>query len=544
MKKNSIIKKTLVIILSLTTVACFSSCGGGSSSTQSETFTIGSSAQIDTLNPLASYEQTGAEIFSLIYDPLVRLDENQEASPGLADSWEVSDDNLTWTFHLNEKATWHDGEPVTASDVKYTYDMMLKTKLGYMYESYLEGIDKVTAKDDHTVVITTKEPKANMLMNTTPILPEHIWSKISEKDLEDYTNDKAIGSGPYKFVAQSDDGAIKLELNSDYYRDKGNVKYFVFTQYKNTDSLAQALKTGEIDAAVNLSATQYSQLQKDKNVKVISGEVLGFMQVGINCSTDSKSKGNKLLLDKNVRQAIEYAIDKQNIIDIAYGGQAQEGTTLINPSNYYHYEPTAAEKRSYNIAKAKEVLEAAGYKDTDGDGIREDSNGNKLSFNFINISDNTDEVKTGQLIASTCKDAGIEITQKTMDSGALQDKINSADFDMFMWGWGADLDPTTILGLLTTDQIGGNNEPHWSNTTYDSLYAKQQTIMDSEKRKEVVCEAQKLAYDNCPYIILLYDNNIQGFRSDKWQGLTPIPKDGTYFFNATICNYLNVKAVS
>ena len=155
--------------------------------------------------------------------------------------------------------------------------MMLKTKLGYMYESYLEGIDKVTAKDDHTVVITTKEPKANMLMNTTPILPEHIWSKISEKDLEDYTNDKAIGSGPYKFVAQSDDGAIKLELNSDYYRDKGNVKYFVFTQYKNTDSLAQALKTGEIDAAVNLSATQYSQLQKDKNVKVISGEVLGFM---------------------------------------------------------------------------------------------------------------------------------------------------------------------------------------------------------------------------------------------------------------------------
>ena len=114
---------------------------------------------------------------------------------------------------------------------------------------------------------------------------------------------------------------------------------------------------------------------------------------------------------------------------------------------------------------------------------------------------------------------------------------------MFMWGWGGDYDPTVILGLLTTGQIGGNNEPQWSNKEYDELYLKQQEEIDERARIKLVQKMQKIAYDEAPYIILLYDNNIQGYRSDRWKGIKQIPEKGTYYFNMTIGNYINAAPV-
>lgn len=528
-------KIVLALIFAMTVTFSLTACGGGDF--DKTTFKIGSSTTVDTLNPLSAYESSSYEVIELVYDPLVRYDDNLEPEPCLATDWKISEDNLTWTFHLDQNAKWHDGEPVTSADVKYTYDLMIDTGLGYLYSAYLEGIEKITCPDDYTVVMTTKEPKANMLMNTTPIIPQHIWKDVAEAELETFANKEMIGSGPYKFVS-NENGVVKITKNTEYFGTQGKVENLVFVEYKNTDSLAQALKIGEIDAAVNLSATQYSQLDEDGNITIIAGETLGFTQVGINCYENSKSKGNPLLKDKTIRQAIEYSINKAQIIEMAYGGFAIEGTTMINPSDFYHYQPPAGEMRSYNIDKAKELLENAGYKDTDGDGIREDSDGNKL----INIGDNPDEVKTGQLIASTCKDAGIEIVQKTMDSGALQDAIDSADYDMFMWGWGSDYDPTSIMGLLLTSNIDSINEPRWSNSEYDRLHAHQQTVLDEKERQKEVYRMQQIAYDEAPYIILLYDSNLQAYRSDRWKGLKQIPENGPYYFNMVISNYINVEA--
>ena len=534
-------KSALVIMLSLTMVASFAGCGS-KADFDTTTLTIGLTSTVDTMNPLTSYEQTSAEIFSLIYDPLVRFDKDQKSIPCLAKSWDLSKDNLTWIFHLQEGVKWHDGKPFTSADVKYTYDIMMDTELGGMYVPFLEGITSITCPDANTVVIKTNKPKANMLMNTTPILPEHIWSSMSKTEVAKYANAEAIGTGPYKFDSMKN-GYIKVTANEDYFGGAPKVKNYVFNEYKNTDSLAQALKLGEVDAAINLSATQMPQLEKDDNISIISGQQLGFMQVGINCDQSSKSKGNPLLKDKEIRKAIECAIDKQQIIDMAYGGQGEEGTTLINKGNKYHYEPTAAESRKYNADKAKSILDAAGYKDTNNDGVREDKNGNKLSFEFINIADNSDEVKTGQLIAATCKKVGIEINCVTMDSGALQDKINASDYDMFMWGWGADIDPTTILGLLTTAQIGANNEPKWSNAEYDKDFVLQQQQLDEKERIATVKNMQKTAYDDAPYIILVYDNSVQAIRKDRWKGFTQVPEFGSYFYNQTDYNYVNMQPI-
>ncbi|MDD2215358.1 MAG: ABC transporter substrate-binding protein [Eubacteriales bacterium] len=531
---------TVMLILALCMVPM--GCGGESDVSDVHSFTLGSSVAFDTLNLLSSYMQVTYEFFLLVYDPLVRYDKNYDPIPCLAKDWEISDDELTWTFHLQEGVKWHDGEAFTSEDVKYTYELMMDTGLGYMYELYLSGITDIQCPDDNTVVITTDAPKANMLMNTTPILPKHILRAIAEEELETWQNENPVGTGPYKFDSQGDN-FVKVVKNESYFGTMPNVDEFIFVDYENLDALAQALMLGEIDGATNMNPAQIKQLQADENIDVISGEELGFMQVGINCWTDSASKGNPLLLDKNIRHAIELAMNKQKIVDMAYDGQGAIGTTLLNPGDFFHYEPTAEELRSYDPEAANALLDASGYLDKNGDGVRETADGTPLEFDLITIADNVEEVKSGQMIVSDCAKAGIKLNNVTMDSGALYDKIIEGSYDMFIWGWGSDVDPTAILDILTTNQIGGNNEPFFSNARYDQLHTEQQNEMDESKRLEMVQEMQRIVYDEAPYIILIYSNNIQAIRSDRWTGYKQIPETGTYFFNLTNINYMNIKAV-
>lgn len=528
-------KKLTAILLSIVMVLSVG-IGLGGCGTDKTGMVIGTGEFVDTLNPFTAWAMMSSEVFNLIYDPLVRYDENLQSVPCLAKSWDVSDDQLTWTFHL-AKANWQDGEPFTSADVKYTYELfMTEAGAASFYGSYLTGIDKITCPDDQTVVIKTKEPKANMLQNTTPILPKHLWEKVGEKGIQTYTNESPVGTGPYKF-AEMGDGTLTLVRNDDYFSTPGKIPSYSFVEYKNSDSAAQALKTGEIDAALSLNAAQLTQLKSEDGIDVISGQIPGFMQVSINVSKKAKSTGDPILKDVKVRQALEYCIDKQKGLDMAFSGAGTLGTTLINPSDPYHWEPDASVLRSFNIDKAKQILDAAGYKDRNGDGVRETTSGKPLDFDLISIADNTEDVKYGQIIKAGCKEAGITINCVTMDSGALTDKLLAHDYDLFIWGWGADVDPGAILAILTTDY---GNEPDWSNAEYDKLFLKQAVTMDQAQRTAIVKKMQKIVYEEAPYIILLYDNSIQAIRSDKWTGYQQIPKNGCYFLNMSIVNYMNM----
>jgi len=148
-------------------------------------------------------------------------------------------------------------------------------------------------------------------------------------------------------------------------------------------------------------------------------------------------------------------------------------------------------------------------------------------------------VKLGQIIKAGCEEAGIGIKCVTMESGALSDKVYEFDYDMFIWGWGADVDPGSILNILTSNYDYA--ETGWTNDEYDSLYKEQSTLIDFDDRKAVVDELQQIAYEEAPYIILVYDNYIQGINSADWQGFVQIPENGCYFLNMTDCNYVNIK---
>ena len=242
-------RKLLCILLAIALVpGLLGGCGGSPlSQEEGSVFRVGG-ITVDTLSPLTAYVAGSLEIFTLVYDPLIRFDEDLEATPSLAESWEVDEDGLVWTFHLVKGAKWHDGEPFTSADVKFTYDLMIEYDVGYSYSYFLYGIEDIYCPDDYTVVMETSSPKPNMLRNPTPILPMHIWGEIPEDELELFTNEHPIGTGPFKFDSKdSANTNWKLVRYDDYFGQKPLLDAVVFIYYANADSMTQALKLGEID---------------------------------------------------------------------------------------------------------------------------------------------------------------------------------------------------------------------------------------------------------------------------------------------------------
>lgn len=539
MKTKQVLTLCVVFILLLT---CCTACGAKKTGTDQEvTFTVAIQEEIDTFNPISAESIVSAEAFLLLYDPLVRYDAAYKPVPCLATSWEISEDQLTWTFHLAEGVKWHDGEPFTSADVKYSYETFYDQG-SYLYSSYLEGISSIETPDEHTVVITTDYPKANMLLNTTPIVPEHIWGEIAAEEVYEWTNDAVIGTGPFKYSAErSSEGVYAFVKNTDYFGEKKpSIDTLVMVLYENSDTIATALELGEIDAAAVIASAQKETLAKNNNVEIFSAAIPGFSMVAINMAPEELGgTGNPLLRDKVIRHALDYCVDREYILEMAYNGAGTVGHTLINPGDTFHYEPTAEEMRNYDPAKAAQILEDAGYTDADGDGIRADAEGNPLSFEVIAISDNSEEIKASQIMASSCREAGIELRLTTMDSGALSDIIYTYEYDIHIWGWGADADPGTILAIFTTDYA---NETGFSNERYDELYNEQLEELDEAKRVSLVKEMQQIIYEESPYLIYIHDDFVQAIRADKWTGYSIIPNEtGGLFYNLTFDNYMDIK---
>jgi len=501
---------------------------------------VGTTEDLDSLSPFNAYERAASEVFLLCYDSLVQFDAELKPVPALAESWTVSEDGTAWTFRLRKGVLWHDGKPFGSSDVKWTYEAVQSSQLG-MYTTFLEGIESIETPDDLTVVLRTAEPKANLLQNPTPIVPRHIWEPHAA-ELETYEDPAMVGTGPFRFREWRKSQYYSLEANAAYHGGSPKAKALVFSVFANRDTLARSLAAGELDAALNLYPDQVPALEKAGSIAVYRFSGNGFTQLACNAWDSPSSGGHPALRDAAVRRAIERSMDKKEILAMALGGAGSVGSSLIPDCiPEWHYFVPEADLRSYDPGKAKAELEAAGYRDRDGDGVREGPDGRPLNLRLLTRSDNTREVKAGQMIQAYLKAIGIATKLSTVDDGALQDAINAGDYDLFIWGWGGDVDPTTLLALLTSAQIDGNNEPRWSSPAYDAVVARQATLLDPAERRAAVREAQRLAYEAAPYIILAYDGDIQAVRTDTVTGLTKVA-GGPVFYANTNVNYLRASA--
>ena len=503
-------------------------------------YKVGWLAEPDNLNPFIGYLWPSFEVWDLAYEPLVGYDYGTltptkgDQATGLATDWSVTPDGKTWTFTIRQNSTWSDGVPVTARDVAFTYNYIIKNQLSN-FTSYTQYIAKAVAVDDATVRFECSQPKANMLSHWVPILPEHIWSKISGKDAAAaYANKPPfVGSGPFKCVTWKNNSYVEMVARKDYWRGAPKTDEILFEYYTNADTMVQDLKSGNIDGCSGLLSAQFRQLTDQPGIEARTVRTNGFDELGFNCYAGT-SRGNPVLRDAKFRQALNWAVDKDRICAIVYGGHAEPATTVITAAYYkdpdWHWEPPAAQKYAFDLAKAGQALDAAGYPLKNG--VRVDKQGKPITLRLAARSESMNSQSAAKLLAGWFEQIGLKITLQTMDDGALSDAMYakvggklSPDYDMFLWGWYSDLDPDAILSDFTTAQIGGWSDCAWSDAEYDKLYDEQAHTLDPVARKALIDKMQQIIYEQSPYIVLAYSNDLEAYNTAKWQGYSQSPAE-------------------
>ena len=519
---------------------------------------IGSTNDIDGFNPFKIVEIPSYEVMGLNYDYLVEFSpKDTSPAPGLAESWETSDDGLTWTFHLNKEAKWHDGEPVTSEDVAYTFNRILDEEQG-LYIDYAKQIQEIRTPDEHTVIFETKDPSVQMLSMLVYILPEHIWKDVPADETKTFKNTPAVGSGPFQAVEWKEGQSVRLEANPDYFKGAPHIDEIIFQLYDNDDTMVQALKNGEVDYIQGIPINLFKSLENQEGIETNSAPDPGFTELGFNLYEPSpeaieefgapkKSTGNPALLDPGVREAINWAIDEEALTQKILQGEGIPGSTLVPPAlARYHLKLDESELQGFDLGRSKELLGQAGWKDTDGDGIV-DKDGEPLELRLFVRSEDKDSVTAGQFIEGWFEEAGIGLETKAISDTALTDAIYAADYDMFIWGWGSDPDPDFILSVLTCDQIMGWSDTFWCNENYSRMYQEQKEQLDLDARTDTIKEMQRIAYEDNPYIIFYYDNQTEAWRTDEFEGWTKTPTDadpGQVAFTFTTKTYLDLRPVS
>ncbi len=503
----------------------------------------------ENLNPYIGLLGQDYEIYRLNYDYLVGYDsESFSPEPGLATSWSVSPDQKTWTFKIRQGVKWQDGQPLTASDVAFSYNYIIENDIS-TYTTYTDGIIRAVATSADTAKIVCSRPKANMLAPNIPIVPEHIWSKISGKAATtSYANKPPIvGSGPFQVVEWKRGSYIKLAANKNYWGGAPQIDTLIFQTYTNADTMMADLKSGSLDAATELPLAQVQQMRAVTGVTVLKGTHWRFNELGFNCYDSPDSLGNPVLLDQRFRHALNWAVDRDKIVSIAFFGQATSGSTLLPPYSKYHLQVPSGQQYTYDPAKAKVELAAAGYKDVDGDGYVETTAGKSLNLRLYVTTDSTENQSAAKLIVSELKAVGVRTTLSVMDSGALLDAqynykgdTYAPDYDLFIWYWTQDADPGMQLSVLTKDQIEGWSDTCWWSPEYDRLYTKQDSEMDTSARIKVAQQMQKIAYEATPYVIFAYPDQIEAYRSDHWEGVVPSPSDVEGYEGSAFYNYFNI----
>ena len=509
----------------------------------------------DNLNPFIGAETSSYEIWLLNYDFLTGYSPDLQPTPDLATSWETSADGKVWTFHLRDGVKWQDGEPFTADDVAFTYNYIVDNEMG-AFSSLTTFIDEAVAIDDLTVEIRCSKPKANMIRTWIPILPEHVWSKVSPKAAgASYQNKPDIvGTGPFQTVEVKKGDYVRMVANPTFWGQKPTIDEILFVTYQNPDTMTQDLLSGNLDAAWGIPSAQFPKLETTEGITAISYGLLTWDYLSLNCY-EGRSRGNPVLKDVAFRQALNWAIDRQKIVDLAWAGRGQPGTTIMTPDSWvdpdYHWQPPA----DVDVhLRPGESAATARRRRLQGRQRRRRPRGQRAASPSSCACGPAPSRRRARRPAACStgwfRDLGLKIEYQVMDDGIYYDSIwayegntYSPDFDMYLWNYDGYADPGDTLASFITAQIENWNEPCWSNAEYDAVVDEANTTLDPEKRKELVWRAQQIFYEQSPEIATDYPDKLEAIDTAHWDGWTRMyGGTGAAFYTSYMRDsYLNLK---
>lgn len=524
------------VLAALATAALLVAAGPGTpSATAGDFLRIGATQPLDSLNPFVANSDYSSVAFQYAYPFLTTYDKDLKIIPYFALSWETSADSKVWTFRTRSDAKWSDGQPLTARDAAFTFNMINQYRSGPTgrLSGWLAHFVKAEASDDNTLVITYDTPVGHVptQLQTLPILPEHVWSPLATGDglqISSFENAAPwVSGGPFILAKSAKDQLALFKRNPHWWgQKKPSIDGFGFQFFANDDAMVAALASGQLDMIGEQTPPTAVAALKQAKMVVSSVPSTGYKTFIIN--SNPKKKQSRELLEPKVREALEYAIDRDAIISTVWLGHATKGSTIVAPATGWHNK--AITPLPFDIAKANALLDAAGYK-KGPDGIRA-ANGHPMSYEVIF---STEESGTGdrtfQIIQSGFRQIGVALSQRKMDPDAATAAITAPDnkyedFDFSMSNWVPLVDPEFVLSVLTCKQWGNTNETGYCNEAYDAMYTRQSTIIDEEERRAEINKMQALVYNDRPYIILNYPDVLEA-HSPAWTGFELSPLVGS-----------------
>lgn len=483
------------------------------------TLKFGADSEPTGFDPHTISEEASLRVINQLYETLVSRDEEMNFYGMLAESWETPDAQ-TYIFHLRQGVKFHSGRAMTADDVVYSYERVLgRTDAGDIGAlgnkgSYYGGIDTVTAVDASTVKFTLKEPNAAFLSNLTSKYGAIVDKDVIAKDGDLMRADG--GTGPFMLGEWKPDNYVTLTKFADYW-DTGRVKLDGITYYLIGDEAARlaALRTGEIDIA-NLSATSVTAAEKESSLQVLSYQTNNYIAVGCNLSTAA-------LQDKNVRQAISYAMDRQGLINVVFNGQAVVCSMMPPAMGHWSKDVSSMDLYKTNIAKAQELMKAAGY-------------GPDKHLSLKVAAGLMDSIRQAAVVLQQqLAEAYIDLDITNLESGEYVDiwgkmMTPEAGFDLMVVQDGAGTDPNRAISFFFGTGAGANV---WgfSNARVDELCSLGIATTDEAKRQEYYDEAQDICIDDCTKIEIC--SPMSYFVCNKLlQGFAPSAADASNFRDA------------
>ncbi len=454
------------------------------------------------LDPRIGQDATSARLQQILFSSLLRTDEQYNLQPDLAETWEVPDP-LTYVFHLRRDAQFHDGKPVTAKDVLYTFKSLSDGSIKTTKAGTYRLVQSITAPDDFTVVFKLKEPFAPFLWNLVRgaicIVPEGAGPDF---------NRTLIGSGPFRFVRYLQDQEIVIERNENYYGPVPRIRKVTFKIIPEVIVRALELRKGSADLSANsLTPDMVEVFRRDSDKQVMVADGTNYQYLAFNMQ-------DPVFGDKRVRQAIAYAIDREKIIKYLLRGEARPASSPIPPNNWA-YEPNVAHY-PYDPGKARQLLSEAGHPN--------------LTFTFKCSS--SDEARMlAAVLQQQLKEAGITMEIRSNEFATFFADVQKGNFQAYSLRWiGANNDPD-IFNLIFHSKMfppNGANRGRYSNPEIDRLIDFGRSTTDMERRRDVYRQVQRIIADELPYVSLWYVSNVAVY-NNRIQGMKLYPA-GDYEF--------------
>jgi len=462
---------------------------------------VGTDVDASSLDPRLMRDTTSYRVVDLLYDGLVRLDRDLTPLPALAASWE-SPEPTRYVFQLRENVRFHDGTALTADDVVHTFETLLDAGFGAPLRSLYQPIARVEAADAHTVVVHLKEPYAPLL--------SYLDVGIVPREAGD-VGSRPIGTGPYRLKRWERGSRIVLEANRDYWGGTPSLPEIDILVVSDNTARAQAFEAGDLDLIQSpLSPQDIRRLSTDAGFRAHFASGAAITYFNFNCSKPP-------LDEPGIRRALSMLIDQETILSRIYEGADERARSVLLPSSWAFSEEVS--QPAYDPEGAEAILDELGFRDRDGDGVRERGSV-KLAFELGTHGEDVNRVQTVEYLQNQMKAHGVDVRVRVTDWPSFSVRRDASDYDVILLGWTQLVDPDK--GLY--DQFhskGGLNWGRYRNERIDEILEKGRSTLDRSERASLYREAASILSAEVPYYVLSYQgyhlfhsNRIDGFEAD------------------------------